>query len=45
MYTEEGVKVRVSRRSGGVIPKPPEVKERRDFKSRSGYIGVCGEGW
>eukprot|EP00731_Ephydatia_muelleri_P016872 Em0009g1296a len=38
MYTEEGVKVRVSRHSGSIIPKPPEVKERRDFKSRSGYI-------
>lgn len=38
MYTEEGLKVRVSRRTAAIIPKPPQAKERRDFKSRSGYI-------
>ena len=44
MYTEEGLKVRVSRRTGAIVPKPPEVNERRDFKSRSGYIGTYREG-
>lgn len=38
-YTEEGERVRVSRRSGRVIPKPIELLERKDFKSRSGYVG------
>ena len=38
-YLEDGTKVRVSKRSGYVIPKPPTLTERKDFKSRSGYIG------
>ncbi|XP_019859548.1 PREDICTED: uncharacterized protein LOC100632341, partial [Amphimedon queenslandica] len=37
-YTEDGEKVRVSKRSGRIIPKPVEVLERRDFKSRGGYV-------
>ena len=41
MYTKEGEKVRVSRRSGVVIPKPPTLKDRKDFKSRAGYAGLC----
>lgn len=39
-YTEDGEKVRVAVRSGMVIPKPPTLKERKDFKSRSGYAGI-----
>ena len=38
-FTKSGEKVRVSRRTGTVIPKSPELRERRDFKSRSGYVG------
>ena len=38
-YTEKGERVRVSQRSGRIIPKPVELLERRDFKSRSGYAG------
>ena len=41
MYTEEGQKVRISRRTGTVVPKPPELKDRKDFKSRATYIGGC----
>lgn len=37
-YTEEGERVRVSRRSGMILPKPPELTERKDFSSRSGYV-------
>ena len=37
MFTEEGQKVRVARKTKTIIPKPPW--ERKDFKSRSGYIG------
>lgn len=37
-YLEDGSKVRVSKRSGCVIPKPPTLPDRKDFKSRSGYI-------
>lgn len=40
-YTEEGEKVRVSRRSGRIIPKAAELLDRKDFKSRSGYAGEC----
>ena len=39
MYTEDGEKVRVSKRSGKVIPKPAELRDRKDWKSRSGYPG------
>ena len=39
-YLEDGTKVRVSKRSGCVVPKPPNLAERQDFKSRSGYIGM-----
>ena len=38
-FTEEGEKVRVSKRSGRIIPKAPELSERKDFISRSGYHG------
>ena len=38
-FTEDGEKVRISRRSGMIVPKPPELKERRDLPSRSAYIG------
>ena len=37
---EDGSKVRVSKRSGCVLPKPPTLTDRKDFKSRSGYIGT-----
>ena len=37
---EDGSKVRVSKRSGCVLPKPPILTDRKDFKSRSGYIGT-----
>ncbi|XP_064391336.1 large ribosomal subunit protein uL24m-like [Halichondria panicea] len=37
-YTEDGEKVRVSRRSGMIVPKPPELKERKDLPSRSAYL-------
>jgi large subunit ribosomal protein L24 len=37
-YLDSGEKVRVSRRSGRIIPKPVETTERRDFKTRSGYV-------
>lgn len=36
-YTEDGEKVRVSKRSGRIVPKPAELTDRKDFKSRSGY--------
>ena len=39
-YMEDGTKVRVSKRSGCVIPKPPHLADRKDFKSRSGYLGI-----
>ena len=39
-YMEDGTKVRVSKRSGCVIPKPPDLADRKDFKSRSGYLGI-----
>ena len=39
-YTEDGEKVRVAVRSGMMIPKPPGLKDRKDFKSRSGYAGM-----
>jgi large subunit ribosomal protein L24 len=38
-FTEEGDKVRISKRSGRIIPKPIELLERKDFKLRSGYVG------
>ena len=41
-FTASGEKVRVSRRTGTVIPKSPELRERRDFKSRAGYVGERG---
>ena len=39
-FLEDGTKVRVSKRSGCVVPKPPDLADRKDFKSRSGYIGI-----
>ena len=44
-FTEEGDKVRVSKRSGRVIPKAPQVYQRKDFKSRSGYQGNHRHGY
>ncbi|XP_062516515.1 large ribosomal subunit protein uL24m-like [Corticium candelabrum] len=37
-YLESGEKVRVSKRTGRIIPKPVEASERKDFKTRSGYV-------
>lgn len=36
-YTEEGEKVRVSVRTGRIIPTPASIEETRDFKSRAAY--------
>ncbi|XP_065836772.1 large ribosomal subunit protein uL24m-like [Oscarella lobularis] len=36
-YRGDGEKVRVSNRTGTMIPKPLESKERRDFKTRNAY--------
>lgn len=35
-YTAEGEKVRVSKRTNTIIPKP--IWERRDFKTRAAYV-------
>lgn len=37
-FTEKGEKVRVSERTGRIIPKPPW--ERRDWKARSAVKGI-----
>lgn len=37
-FTEEGERVRVSSRSGRIIPMPKSVEETIDFKSRSVYV-------
>ena len=37
-FTEKGEKVRVSERTGRIIPKPPW--ERRDWKLRSAVKGI-----
>lgn len=38
MYTEDGEKVRVSRRTGTVIPKPPELKVNRIREAYQGSL-------
>lgn len=37
-FTEEGEKVRVSSRTGRIIPLPKSLEETMDFKSRSVYV-------
>lgn len=37
-YTDEGQKVRVSMRSGRIIPLPKTMEETYDYKSKSVYI-------
>ena len=37
-YTEEGEKVRVSSRSGRIIPLPPSHYETVDYKSPQAYV-------
>lgn len=36
-FTEEGEKVRVSKRTGRIIPIPPSAEETKDYKSKSLY--------
>lgn len=36
-YTEEGDKVRVSKRTGRIIPIPPSSEETKDYKAKSLY--------
>lgn len=38
-YTEDGERVRVSKRTGRIIPIPVQAEETLDYKSRSTYIG------
>ena len=38
-YTEQGLKVRVSKRTGYPIPVPVTSEETIDFKTRAGYTG------
>lgn len=40
-YTETGQKVRISLRSGRVIPLPIEMHETIDYKEKHLYIGKC----
>lgn len=37
-YTEEGEKVRVSMRTGRIIPLPKTIEETVDYKSKKAYI-------
>lgn len=37
-YTEEGEKVRVSLRTGRIIPLPKSMEETIDYKSKKAYI-------
>lgn len=37
-YTEEGEKVRVSLRTGRIIPLPKSMEETADYKSKKAYI-------
>lgn len=37
-YTEEGEKVRVSSRTGRIIPLPKSMEETADYKSKKAYI-------
>jgi len=36
-YTEEGERVRVSARTGYIVPKPAQSEENYDYKDRKGY--------
>lgn len=38
-YTEKGEKVRVSMRSGRIVPMPVEANETIDYKEKHLYIG------
>lgn len=38
-FTEQGEKVRVSQRTGHIIPIPLSASETIDFKTRAGYPG------
>lgn len=40
-YTETGQKVRISLRSGRIIPLPIEMHETIDYKEKHLYIGKC----
>lgn len=37
-FTEEGEKVRVSLRTGRIIPLPKSIEETADFKSKKAYV-------
>lgn len=37
-YTEEGERVRVSQRTGRIIPLPKSMEETVDYKSKKAYI-------
>lgn len=36
-FTEEGEKVRVSTRTGRIIPMPPSMEETKDYKTKATY--------
>lgn len=38
-YTEQGERVRVSKRTGRIIPKPMVAQETYEFKSKATYRG------
>ncbi|KZS02221.1 39S ribosomal protein L24, partial [Daphnia magna] len=40
-FTEQGEKVRVSKRTGHIIPVPISASETIDFKAKAGYPGKC----
>ncbi|XP_039276995.1 probable 39S ribosomal protein L24, mitochondrial [Nilaparvata lugens] len=40
-YTEEGERVRVSKRTGRIIPIPVQAEETLDYKTRGTYVGEC----
>ena len=39
-YTEQGDKVRISKRTGLIIPIPITATETIDYKTKAGYAGV-----
>ena len=39
-YTEQGERVRISKRTGLEIPIPKNAEETIDYKARSGYPGM-----
>ena len=41
-YTEEGEKVRVSRRTGRIIPIPGAAEESYEYRTRQTYRGMYG---